>query len=158
MPWTPAFAGVTVMRGKGVELRDERRLVFETAQVQEDAAGFNAADNWDRQRPQVARERLARERRDAEAFAARYGLEFVDMTHFRSDIDLFRRIPFELMLRYSFSDLTKAQGWGAMDPAVWQEQISLYSQLGQFTAQTPKLDDVITLDILKATAAARTKA
>jgi len=49
-----------------------------------------------------ARERLAEERREAEAFAARYGLEFVDMTHFRIDNDLFRRVPFELMLRYGF--------------------------------------------------------
>ena len=49
-----------------------------------------------------ARERLAQERRDAEAFAGRYGLEFVDMTHFRIDNDLFRRVPFELMLRYGF--------------------------------------------------------
>jgi NitT/TauT family transport system substrate-binding protein len=68
------------------------------------------------------------------------------------------RVALDVMLRYSFSELTKAQGWGAMDPAVWQEQISLYSQLGQFTAQTPKLDDVMTLDVLKATLAARTKA
>jgi type IV pilus assembly protein PilB len=49
-----------------------------------------------------ARERLAQERREAEAFAVRYGLEFVDMTHFRIDNDLFRRVPFELMLRYGF--------------------------------------------------------
>ncbi len=49
-----------------------------------------------------ARARLAVERREAETFAARYGLEFVDMTHFRIDHDLFRRIPFELMLRYGF--------------------------------------------------------
>ncbi|HEY7213566.1 MAG TPA: GspE/PulE family protein [Thermoanaerobaculia bacterium] len=49
-----------------------------------------------------ARERLAGERREAEAFAARYGLEFVDMTHFRIDNDLFRRVPFDLMLRYGF--------------------------------------------------------
>jgi type IV pilus assembly protein PilB len=49
-----------------------------------------------------ARARLAVERREAETFAARYGLEFVDMTHFRIDNDLFRRVPFELMLRYGF--------------------------------------------------------
>src|SRR3954447_2201904 len=49
-----------------------------------------------------ARERLLQERRAAESFAARYGLDFVDMTHFRIDNDLFRRIPFELMLRYGF--------------------------------------------------------
>src|ERR1700730_12562131 len=57
-----------------------------------------------------ARERLARERRDAEAFAARYGLEFVDMTHFRIDNDLFRRIPFELMLRYGFIPEAQLEG------------------------------------------------
>jgi type IV pilus assembly protein PilB len=49
-----------------------------------------------------ARARLAQERLEAETFAARYGLEFVDVTHFRIDNDLFRRVPFELMLRYGF--------------------------------------------------------
>jgi len=68
------------------------------------------------------------------------------------------RAALEVMLRYSFSDLTKTQGWGAMDPAIWQEQITLYSQLGQFTAKTPKLEDVMTMDVLKATTAARLKA
>jgi type IV pilus assembly protein PilB len=57
-----------------------------------------------------ARERLARERREAETFAARYGLEFVDMTHFRIDNDLFRRVPFELMLRYGFIPETQLDG------------------------------------------------
>ncbi len=68
------------------------------------------------------------------------------------------RVALDMMLRYSFGELTKAQGWGAMDPEVWQEQITMYSQLGQFTASTPKLADVMTLDLLKATQAARTKA
>ncbi len=49
-----------------------------------------------------ARERIALERQEAEEFAARYGLEFVDMTHFRIENDLFRKVPFELMLRYGF--------------------------------------------------------
>jgi NitT/TauT family transport system substrate-binding protein len=44
-----------------------------------------------------------------------------------------------------------------MDPAVWQDQIKLYSDLGQFTKRTPKLEEVMTLDILKATADARPK-
>ncbi len=57
-----------------------------------------------------ARERLAQERREAETFAARYGLEFVDMTHFRIDNDLFRRVPFELMLRYGFIPETQLDG------------------------------------------------
>jgi type IV pilus assembly protein PilB len=49
-----------------------------------------------------SRARQERERHDAEELAARYGLEFVDVNHFRIDNDLFRRIPFDLMLRYSF--------------------------------------------------------
>jgi NitT/TauT family transport system substrate-binding protein len=65
------------------------------------------------------------------------------------------RIAIDTMLQYSFGDLAGVQGWGAMDPAVWQGQIDLYSQLGLFTAATPKLADVITLDILKATQATR---
>jgi type IV pilus assembly protein PilB len=57
-----------------------------------------------------ARARVAQERRDAEAFAARYGLEFVDMTHFRIDNDLFRRVPFDLMLRYGFIPEAQLEG------------------------------------------------
>ena len=68
------------------------------------------------------------------------------------------RAAADVMLSYSFGDAARAQGWGTMDPAIWQDQISLYSELGQFTAKTPKLDEVITLDILKATQAARQKA
>ncbi|MEI6668761.1 MAG: GspE/PulE family protein [Acidobacteriota bacterium] len=34
--------------------------------------------------------------------ASRYGLEFVDLEHFRIDHDLFRSIPADLMLRYGF--------------------------------------------------------
>ncbi|NUO73502.1 MAG: ABC transporter substrate-binding protein [Frateuria sp.] len=68
------------------------------------------------------------------------------------------RIALDTMLQYSFGDLTRTQGWGAMDPAVWQDQINLYAQLGQFSAGAPKLADVVTMDILKATQGARTKA
>lgn len=62
-----------------------------------------------------------------------------------------------VMLSYSFSDKTKAEGWGTMDPAVWQDQIALYAELGQFTKRVPKLEDVMTLDILKLTADSRAK-
>jgi NitT/TauT family transport system substrate-binding protein len=65
------------------------------------------------------------------------------------------RIAIDTMLPYSFADVAGVQGWGAMDPAVWQEQIDLHAQLRLFTAATPKLADVITLDILKATQATR---
>ena len=44
----------------------------------------------------------AEERQAAEELAARLGLEFVDVTRFRIDNDLFRSIPFDLMLRYGF--------------------------------------------------------
>ena len=68
------------------------------------------------------------------------------------------RLAIDVMLGYSLSDAARTQGWGTMDPAIWQEQIALYSELGQFTNRTPKVDEVITMDILKATQAARMKA
>jgi NitT/TauT family transport system substrate-binding protein len=63
----------------------------------------------------------------------------------------------QVMLKYAFSDQTKTQGWGAMDPAVWEDQIKLYADLGQFSKRVPKLDEVMTLDILKMTADSRAK-
>lgn len=65
------------------------------------------------------------------------------------------RVAVDVMLDYSFGGQAATQGWGGMDPAVWKEQIDMYAQLGQFTARTPKVEDVITLDLLKATAAER---
>ena len=38
----------------------------------------------------------------AQHLAERYGLDFVDLEHFRIDHDLFRSIPADLMLRYGF--------------------------------------------------------
>ena len=65
------------------------------------------------------------------------------------------RAAIDVMLEYALGGQAATQGWGTMDPAVWQSQISLYSELGQFTARTPKVEDVITLDALKATSALR---
>lgn len=65
------------------------------------------------------------------------------------------RVAIETLMSYCFNGSTKAGGWGVMDPAVWQEQIALYSQLGQFSKRTPKLDEVMTMDILQATRDAR---
>jgi type IV pilus assembly protein PilB len=42
------------------------------------------------------------DQRRAEETAREYGLECVDLAHFRIDNDLFRSIPFDLMLRYEF--------------------------------------------------------
>ncbi|MBN8943477.1 MAG: ABC transporter substrate-binding protein [Rhizobiales bacterium] len=67
------------------------------------------------------------------------------------------RVALDVMLEYAFSARTAAEGWGTMDPAVWQEQIDLYAQLGQFSRKTPKLEEVMTLDILKATAETRAR-
>ena len=61
------------------------------------------------------------------------------------------------MMKFAFSAKTKTEGWGTMDPAIWQDQIDLYAKLGQFSKRTPKLDEVMTLDILKASADARPK-
>ena len=44
-----------------------------------------------------------------------------------------------------------------MELAVWQDQINLYADLGQFSKRVPKLDEVMTLGILKATADSRPK-
>ncbi|HVR99685.1 MAG TPA: GspE/PulE family protein [Thermoanaerobaculia bacterium] len=81
-----------------------------------------------------ARARVAQERRDAEAFAARYGLEFVDMTHFRIDNDLFRRVPFDLMLRYGFIPEAQLDGRLAVvmaDPSDVMKIDELEMLLGQ---------------------------
>jgi NitT/TauT family transport system substrate-binding protein len=68
------------------------------------------------------------------------------------------RLGLDVMIGYSFGGQAQTEGWGAMDPAIWQNQIALYSQLGQFTARTPNVEDVMTLDLLKATLADRIKA
>jgi len=63
----------------------------------------------------------------------------------------------KVLLSFAFNDNTKANGWGAFDPKVWQDQITLYDELKQFTAGAPKLDDVITTTILEQTKDARPK-
>lgn len=65
------------------------------------------------------------------------------------------KVAIDALMGFCFNANTKAGGWGVMDPAVWQEQISLYAQLGQFSKRTPRLEEVMTLDILQATRDAR---
>ncbi len=67
------------------------------------------------------------------------------------------RAAADVMLDYAFDEHTKVAGYGAMDPATWQDQIDLYAALGQFTKRTPKLDEVITMAILNRTADTRPK-
>jgi NitT/TauT family transport system substrate-binding protein len=44
-----------------------------------------------------------------------------------------------------------------MEPDNWQTQIDIYAGLGQFAGDVPKVDDVMTLAILDASADARPK-
>lgn len=68
------------------------------------------------------------------------------------------RAAIDVMIEYALGGAAQTQGWGTMDPAVWQSQITTYAELDQFTARTPKVDDVIWLGALKGTAEARVKA
>jgi NitT/TauT family transport system substrate-binding protein len=61
----------------------------------------------------------------------------------------------DVMLKYAFNENTKANGWGAMDPQVWKDQIDLYAQLGQFSKRVPSVDEVMTMEVLAATGTAR---
>ena len=67
------------------------------------------------------------------------------------------RVAADVMLDHTFDEHTKLSGYGTMDPTIWQDQIDLYAQLGQFTKRTPKVGEVMTLDILNATASSRPK-
>jgi type IV pilus assembly protein PilB len=51
---------------------------------------------------QVSAQQREEDQRRADELAQAYGLECVDMSHFRIDNDIFRSIPFDLMLRYGF--------------------------------------------------------
>jgi hypothetical protein len=44
-----------------------------------------------------------------------------------------------------------------MEPGVWEQQLHIYDDLQQFNGPAPKVTDVMTDAILKATAAARPK-
>ncbi len=68
------------------------------------------------------------------------------------------KLALETQLGYAFNAQTQANGWGAMDRGVWQDQITQYAELGQFTKRVPKVDEVMTLDILAATRDYRLKA
>ncbi len=78
--------------------------------------------------------RLARERAEAERIAERFGLELADLENFRIDNDLFRHIPFDLMLRYSFIPERQLEGRLAVviaDPTDVVKLDELELQLGQ---------------------------
>ncbi len=62
------------------------------------------------------------------------------------------------LMTYMFNDDTAKDGWGIMSTESWQSQLDLWAQMKQFKGATPKVDEVMTLDILTATAGERPKA
>ena len=67
------------------------------------------------------------------------------------------RAAADVMLDHCFDEHTRSHGYGTMDPAIWQEQITMWSNLGQFSKRTPSVDEVMTKEILDATADIRPK-
>ncbi|WP_281982642.1 ABC transporter substrate-binding protein [Thalassorhabdomicrobium marinisediminis] len=61
------------------------------------------------------------------------------------------------VLGYVFNETTAEHGWGWMTPDNWQRQITMYEELGQFENEPPKLEDVMTMSVLEATADTRPK-
>ena len=47
----------------------------------------------------------------ARSLAAEFGLEYVDVFDFRIQNDLFRRVPFDLMLRLTKQAIARVEGW-----------------------------------------------
>lgn len=60
-----------------------------------------------------------------------------------------------MAIAYSFNQNTAQSGWGVMTRENWQSQIDTYDALEQFTNGAPAVDDVMTLEVLERTAAAR---
>lgn len=60
-----------------------------------------------------------------------------------------------LFSKFFASQDTAQHGWGAMDPSVWQQQLSMWNRLGQFKGAAPKLSDVMTTSVLDQTAKSR---
>lgn len=63
----------------------------------------------------------------------------------------------EVLLEFEFTDATAEQGWGTMDESVWQDQLDTWASLNQFKGGTPTVQDLVSFDILEATADARPK-
>ncbi|QPZ38105.1 ABC transporter substrate-binding protein [Paramicrobacterium chengjingii] len=63
----------------------------------------------------------------------------------------------EAMMEYVFTKSTAEKGWGTMDKSIWENQIALWDQLGQFNSAAPTVDELATWDILDATADSRPK-
>lgn len=57
-----------------------------------------------------------------------------------------------LFNQFIASPATATNGWGDMEKSVWQDQLNMWNQLGQFkSGTTPKVSDVMTTAVLSAT-------
>jgi NitT/TauT family transport system substrate-binding protein len=63
----------------------------------------------------------------------------------------------DLILKLSFDEATKKDGWGTFDPAKIEEQIAMYDALKQYQPRRPKLEDVYSTKILDMTKDVRPK-
>jgi NitT/TauT family transport system substrate-binding protein len=63
----------------------------------------------------------------------------------------------DLILKLSFDEATKKDGWGTFDPAKIEEQIAMYDALKQYQPARPKLEDVYSTKILDLTKDVRPK-
>lgn len=63
----------------------------------------------------------------------------------------------DLVLGYVFDEKTAENGWGTMNPENWQRQIDMYIELDQFENDPPKVEDIMTMSVLEATADVRPK-
>lgn len=62
-----------------------------------------------------------------------------------------------LISQFMSSSYTAQNGWGAMDPSVWQQQLNMWDNLGQFHGSVPTLNQIMSTSVLDATASARPK-
>lgn len=63
----------------------------------------------------------------------------------------------DLILKLSFDETTKADGWGTFDPASLDRQLTLFDSIGQYPSGRPKTEDVYTTKVLELSAAERPK-
>jgi len=63
----------------------------------------------------------------------------------------------DLVLKLSFDDDTKRDGWGTFDPASIESQIALLDKVGQYPNGRPKVEDVYSTKVLELSATDRPK-
>lgn len=68
-----------------------------------------------------------------------------------SDVAVFQE-QMEAVFPLMFTETSEADGFGAMDPAVWGRQIELWDETGQLPGDVPTVEEVMTEQILDDTA------